>query len=205
MSIKFTVTLPDEPYTNTTDLNKTIECTYVANRYVVVGYDINTGVVTQLGGDYSSVDDIDMSSYFDSGVAFVILDAAVNTEVAAYLTGRYENPALDPFEELLPNGETYTFPYEENGILETTYEGSVTYDPGTKTYNMPPFQSPAVAREDIKATFSDRLEDAEEALAKELTDEELAQVNSFKEFYTQFDEVWGSVDHWKIPFPTLPK
>jgi len=209
MNKNFTITLPDEPFKPSTDLNKTVACTYTGAKILLVAIDNETGQVDNIEGEYNRESDIDWDSHpVPRNHSLHVLDAASNLFEAAYLSHDYTTEEVADYEETLPTGEVYTYPYEKDAIVDSVFRNlDLYYDKATGTFSGPRYLDPAVSSVDeIKEHFAERIAEADEVLdaTDDYSEEEISQVQEFKDWYVDFDKNYAGVAHWKIPFPSFP-
>lgn len=209
MNKNFTITLPDEPFKTTSDLNKTVNCTYTGAKILVISVHNETGQVAGVEKQYSKESDIDWDSLpVPRDHSLHILNAADNLFEAAYINHDYTTEEVADYEETLPTGETWDYPYEQDGIINSTFKNlDLYYDVATKTFSGPGYLEPAIASVDeLKQYFPERIAEADEVLdnAGDYSQEDIEKVQAFKDWYVNFDKNYAGVDPWKIPFPSFP-
>jgi len=195
---EFTITIPDEPFKDSTDLGKTVTCVYQGPRYVVIEVDPYTGRCESAVGYYRKSENINLNKFYRGDECKIILiDAEVNPFPAAYITHRYRVP--DEIENYVftHNGEvTWTYDYPENGIIDDVFvPNQMVYDFSSETFRNPPFVDHGMTAEE----FWDGLEN----LIKSYEDEE-SESQECKDYITTLKSLktnYEGIDHWKIPFP----
>lgn len=209
MNKEFTITLPDEPFKSTTDLNKTVACTYTGAKILIISVENETGQVTDVEAKYNRESEIDWDSHpVPRNHSLHVLDAANNLFEAAYITHDYTTEEVADYEETLPTGEVWNYSYEKDAIVGSTFRHlDLFYNKETGKFSGPDYLGPGIASiDEIKQSFSEKIAEADEVLdaPDDYSEEEISQVQEFKDWYVNFDKNYAGVDHWKIPFPSFP-
>ena len=204
----FNILLPDEPFKTTTELNKAVACHYTGRRWVIIAVDKNTKQVVHVEGKYDKYDDIDWERHEDPDWEIAAIDASKHLFEMAYLTHDYTTEEVEDYTETLPTGETWDYPYEKDAIVDVTFKHlDMTYNSATDEFSTPGYLEPAISdRTELTQFFPDRIAEADEVLddSDNYSAEYVKKVQDFKDFHVNFDDTWGDVDHWKIPFPSFP-
>lgn len=206
----FIHTLPDEPFKNTSRLNKTVQCEYNGARYHVVRMLEKEGIVLNVersGDDREFLE----STIVDDGhlYDFFILDAETHTWEAAFLTHAYSHGEVPDYEETLPTGEKYIQPFlDGHGIVEQFHPlNAMKYDKELGVFTRPPFITHPITKTEFWESQDNQLRDINkmlEANSSKYTAKQLADLTAYRDFLQGAKAKYGSVDHWKIPFPTFP-
>jgi len=209
MNKNFTITLPDEPFKTTTDLNKTVECTYTGAKILVISVHNDSGQVAGVEAQYARESDIDWDSHpTPRDHSLHVLDAENNLFEAAYMNHDYTTEEVADYEETLPTGEVWDYSYEKDGIINPTFKNlDLYYDASTKTFTGPRYLESAIdSVDELKQSFAERIAEADEVLANaaDYSEDDIAKVQAFKDWYVNFDTNYAGVDPWKIPFPSFP-
>lgn len=205
MTIEFTLQLPDEPYKPNITQGKTVKCRYLGPRYLVIRYDADTGLITNIDGRTDDLSEYDIQSFCEEGCGFSLLDAAAQPFIAACITSYYENDAVPSYTETLPTGEIYTFEYDSpRGILGQIYKSNtVVYNPTTNTYSQPKFLEPAFTTEEWENNKSNRAGEVELALnSQEFSEEDRAKLISYVNWIRNINVNYPGIDYWKLPYPS---
>ena len=99
----FTIPLTDEPYVDTTALNRTHAATYTGPRYLKIVIDSETKYVERIVSGADTLDEI--NNIFvaqEPEKTYAILDANTHTFEAAYLSGLYNTGVVENYTETLP-------------------------------------------------------------------------------------------------------
>lgn len=210
MKKTFIHTLPDEPYKNTSRLNKTVQCEYNGARYHVVRILEKDGTVLNIersGDDKEFLE----STIVDDGPIydFFILDAETNPWEAAYLSHAYSHGEVPDFEETLPTGEKYKQEFlDGHGIIEQFHPiNAMKYDKGSGVFTKPPFITHPITKSEFWETIDLQTKEITKMLERDsgkYSPKQLADLESYKGFLETAKSKYGNVDHWKIPFPTYP-
>lgn len=218
MSIKFSFNLPDEPYKNTFELNKTVECTYTGARFLLVRQDKTTGQLFNVEFESAAESDVNINNYNDTDFNFVMIDAQEFPLEAAYLTHRYTNADYEDFTEQLPTGEEYTYFYDANSVIHATFATqNLYYDTATNTFSELAYLAPAFTREQFDEIVANKIADMQSLLAPYNMELENAahavsldldkrdQWQTYLTWLENIETAYPNVDHWKIPFPPAPE
>lgn len=213
----FTTILPDEPYKTTTKKNQVIECTYDGPRYLLLRVRESDGFIFSIDRveeDLATLEKfkIEPHKLEGEGMFQVVLDAMDLTWEAAYLTGDYSHAPFPDYEETLVTGEKYTYHYDDEGcaVEQPFYVNDMHYDKGTNTFKRPRYRVHAVAKADFAAAMVSNLKHIQDIIDNEshkFTDEDLVAIRNYKDFLASIPTKYiaAGVDHWKIPFPPIPK
>ena len=146
----FTVQLSDEPYKTTTDLNKTVQATYLGPRFLAVCVHMPTGEIRYVARSGETQDELELVSLVDDDpeTEFIVIDAGEKTFEAAYITGYYENEPIEDFVEQLPNGAgTYSYSWAGGVINQNYYGQDMFYRNGE--FTTPRFREHMVSKESV--------------------------------------------------------
>lgn len=213
----FTTILPDEPYKTATTKNITVECTYDGPRYMLLRIRESDGFIfsiDRLEDELAEIEKfrIEPHKLQDEGMYQVLLDAMENTWEAAHLTGNYTHEPFADYVETLPTGETYTYHYDDEScaVEQPYYVNDMHYDKGTNTYKRPRRRVHAVSKADFAASIAGNLKHVQEMLdeqSEKFTAEDLVAIREYRDFLASVPTKYiaAGVDHWKIPFPPIPK
>ncbi len=209
MEKKFTTVLPDEPYKTATKKNITVEVTYKGPRYLLLRCRVEDGsimCVDRASDDYDFLQTLITTN--EPELFFVTLDAEVNTWEAAYLTHNYEHGEIDNYVEVLPTGEKYEYWYDDfvGAINQPFYVNDLFYDKGTNSFKRPRYRVHAVAKEDFWASVESNLKTFESVMNRidSYPADKQQAIKDHYEFLKGAKAKYGSIDHWKIPFPGMP-
>lgn len=205
MKINFTIDLPDEPFKDTFNKNKTVTITYNGPRFIVVSIFKNNNQVSTHEGFFDSIEEIDLSTFCDDDKNFIILDAKENPLEASFITNWYSNEDVADYEESLPNGEKWIYFYE-NQILGNIYSCIMPYyDFDKKQFSKLELLLPPSTREEYLEAVDDKIKQAQQALLE--TDTNDAHYKELEEFIIKVKEhknLTKTVDFWKLSFPIMP-
>lgn len=209
----FTTVLPDEPYKTSTKKNITIECTYDGPQYLLIRVKDEDGSIVCIDREGNSLEEIeafkiDQHRLDPEGVFQVLVDAAVNTWEAAYLTGYYTHAPFPDYEEILPTGEKWTYHYDDEGsaVEQPFYVNDMYYEKATGTFKRPRYRVHAVAKADFWAGVQSTITATQAILDKggdEYTPEQLKKLEAYLAVVKEMPTKYKDIDHWKIPFPVL--
>jgi hypothetical protein len=208
----FTIPLADEPYLDTTTLNKSHAATYTGPKYLKIVIDSATKYVERVVAGADTLDDLNASNIpQEPEKTYHILDANTYTFEAAYLTGLYNTGVTENYTETLPtidaegNPETWSYTWDDNtGMIAQQY-----FNLDLKFVNgefvRPRFRVHALTRESFLASMQAQITNITNALENNetLTDEARAQLAIYVTWLENVPTKYAAVKHWKIPF-TLP-
>jgi hypothetical protein len=208
MTKKFTVSVPDEPYKNLLNQDKSIEITYTGPNFLVITYDPQNNRVQTVDGYFNTEEEIDLSTFADDRFAFAVVNAETNLLACSIITNFYNHDTLENYTETLVTGEEYVYTYSTNGILDDLFNRwDLKYYPETQTFNNLEYQSYPTSREQFLESLTKNIEyiTAQKQLEtdNEDSEEKLARFDEIITWCQNFEDTYGDTDHWKIPFPTL--
>ena len=216
MARDFTINIPDEPFKSTFDDGKTHTVTYTGPRYVVISVDPNdSNKVKGIEGESNDTADINIDEDVDDNWDHYMVDAYKDDNTLLHIS-RLSNAYLcqteiDNYVEAIPGGDgslEYDYDYPEESILGAIYKypQNMTYNPGTKEFGGLQLIEPACTRDEIVGNHPDRIAEIDAELADTAGQPQswIDELNAVKTWYQNFDSVYGSTDHWKIPYPSIP-
>lgn len=202
----FTVKLSDEPYKTTTNLNKTIQATYLGPRYLALCVHTPSGEIRYVARSGETEGELLLPSLVDDDpeTEFIVMDAKEKTFEAAYLTGTYEHdPIPDYVEQLSNNRGTYTYTWAGGAINQNYFGQDMFYRNGE--FTTPKFRTHAVTKESV---FEGSKKAAnvitQSLLDNDYTSSERAALEEYRDWLNSLATTYPDVDHWKIPFPANP-
>jgi len=213
----FTTVLPDEPYKTTTKKNNIVECTYDGPQFLLLRINNKDGFIFCIDRVADKLEDLDNfklqpHQLEDEDQFQIVIDAAELTWEAAYLTGNYTHEPFVDYTETLVTGETYTYHYDDEScaVEQPFYVNDMFYDKTTNTFKRPRYRVHAVAKADFVASIDSNLKAINDKLADEsdkFTAEDIAKLKEYQTFIASVKTKYiaAGVDHWKIPFPEMPK
>lgn len=209
MAIDFTITIPNEPWITDTSEGKTIACSYIGPRYVLISIDSNNVVQTH-EGYFSSADDYDPNNYADDKYTYHLVDAnnPAHTAHIAFITNLYTNENHPNFEETLPDGSIYNYDYaDEEGVMDQIFQrfSGFTYDPVTETFSDLQFVEMNITREDWLKSVQTNIDLANAVDRSIQTDEMNTAIDEFIAYFTNIETTFAGVSYWKIPFIAAPQ
>lgn len=206
----FIHTLPDEPYKQSSRLNKTVQCEYNGPRYHVVRMLEKDGTVLNVersGDDREALEAtiVDDGPIFD----FFILDSDTHPWEAAYLTHAYSHGEVQDYEETLPTGQKYLYQLlDGHGIIEQFHAvNTMKYDKGSNLFVKPPFTTHPITKSEFWEGVDNQIKEIGKMIERgtsQYSDQQLANLQSYKANLESIKANLSGVDHWKIPFPTYP-
>jgi hypothetical protein len=205
----FTIPLADEPYVDTTALNKTHAAAYTGNRYLKIVIDSETKYVERVVAAADTLDDINNAFVAqEPGKTYEILDANTHTFEAAYLTGMYDTGVTENYTETLSTvdaegaDETWSYTWEDNtGMILQQYVGrDLKFVNGA--YVRPRFRTHALTRESFMQSMQQQISNINAALENNttLTEETREQLAAYVTWLENLPTKYANIKHWKIPF-----
>jgi hypothetical protein len=205
----FTIPLADEPYVDTTALNKTHAAAYTGNRYLKIVIDSETKYVERIVAAADTLDDINNAFVAqEPGKTYEILDANTHTFEAAYLTGMYDTGVTENYTETLSTvdaegaNETWSYTWEDNtGMILQQYVGrDLKFVNGA--YVRPRFRTHALTRESFMQSMQQQISNINAALENNttLTEETREQLAAYVTWLENLPTKYANIKHWKIPF-----
>jgi uncharacterized protein (UPF0305 family) len=205
----FTIPLADEPYVDTTALNKTHAAAYTGNRYLKIVIDSETKYVERIVAAADTLNDINNAFVAqEPGKTYEILDANTHTFEAAYLTGMYDTGVTENYTETLPTkdaegaDETWSYTWEDNtGMILQQYAGrDLKFVNGA--YVRPRFRTHALTRESFMQSMQQQISNINAALENNttLTEETREQLAAYVTWLENLPTKYANIKHWKIPF-----
>jgi hypothetical protein len=201
--------LADEPYVDTTALNKTHAAAYTGNRYLKIVIDSETKYVERVVAAADTLDDINNAFVAqEPGKTYEILDANTHTFEAAYLTGMYDTGVTENYTETLSTvdaegaDETWSYTWEDNtGMILQQYVGrDLKFVNGA--YVRPRFRTHALTRESFMQSMQQQISNINAALENNttLTEETREQLAAYVTWLENLPTKYANIKHWKIPF-----
>lgn len=208
----FTIPLADEPYLDTTALNKSHAATYVGPRYLKIAIDSATSYVERVVSGADTMDEMNQLNVpLETGKTYHILDANTYTFEAAYLTGMYNTGITENYTETLPTtnaegtAETWTYGWDDNTgmIAQQYYNIDLKFVNGS--FVRPRFRVHALTRDSFMQSMQLQITNITNALENNetLTEEAREQLETYRTWLQNLPTKYANVKHWKIPF-TLP-
>ena len=204
MSTQFELKIPDEPFKNSYDLGKTLTVTYTGTRYLVLSILEASQRISACEMMADSLEEIDLSTFNGDGETFCIVDCHDHLLEASFITHQYSHEDFDDYEEELPTGEIYTYPYEQK-ILGNIYNSDMpTYDKETNSFGPLSTLQPVNTNENfwkqLDNTIAEISSDPDIGIHESANQELTEYLETLKKIKTDYAEV----DYWKIPYPVRP-
>jgi hypothetical protein len=205
----FTIPLTDEPYVDTTALNRTHAATYTGPRYLKIVIDSETKYVERIVSGADTLDEINnMFVAQEPEKTYAILDANTHTFEAAYLSGLYNTGVVENYTETLPTqdaegvDETWEYGWDDNtGMILQQYMGrDLKFVNGA--YVRPRFRVHALTRQSFLESLIMQATAIEAAIEsnESLSDADIAQLETYVTWLRNVPTKYANVKHWKIPF-----
>lgn len=206
----FNIVLADEPYVDTTALNKTHPATYTGPKYVKVQIDMESGYAEKV---IFGTDDLNEMTSFDGyakepGKTYTVIDGTVNPFEAAYMTGMYDTGVVEDYSEDIGttddegNPETWNYVWEDNrGMIGQQYMGlDLKFVNGS--WVRPRFRVHALTRQSFLDSMVLQAANIGRALEtnENITDANRAKLEAYKTWLENIPTKYANVSHWKIPF-----
>lgn len=209
----FTWTRPDEPYKTAATGTRTIDITYKGGRYLLVEVDPREGTGSMIReSDNLNDPELDRSQFKPNQFTYVLVDADELPGLACSLTLNYTHADPNDWTETLTDADGNTFTWEHiydetTGLIEhetTGVNGGYKYNSSTGQWEGPEYRTHMVAREDALEGWARQATELQNALdsasEKGLTEGQIAEITTYKEFLESIPTKYAGIDHWKIPF-----
>lgn len=212
MRKNFTFLLPDEPYKDTTALNKVQNCVYTGPRYFAICVIDSTGEIKYVARRGETLPEIDFETLVDDDPAttFYLIDANQYPFEAAYLMNSYETGDVPDHSVDLVDADgnewNYTYHYDDS----TGAIGQAFYGQDLKYVNnqfvAPHYRLHACSKSSVCENYTNLASMIEQSLqANDYPDEDRAILTAHVAWLRDIERRYVNIDHWKIPFPvTLP-
>ena len=203
MKKNFTFVLPDEPYTNKTELNQVIDAVYEGPKYLVVRVNKTTDIVEGVVREADDLQTLENTPQ-EEGYNHITIDAAVNTFEAAYLTDYYTHDVIEDPTFVLPRGlGEWTYHYDDytGGINQAFYQFTMKHK--NNVFIKPQYRLHALSRDSVMANAKIAAGNIREALKTSDHDEaDRKKLTDYADWLENLDETYHDVEHWKIVFPS---
>lgn len=208
MRKNFTFLLPDEPYKNTTALNKVQNAVYTGPRYFAICVIDATGEIKYVARRGESLAEINFETLVDDDPAttFYLIDANEHPFAAAYLLHAYETGEVADYSEDLVdvdgNEWNYTFHYDDNtgSIGQCFYGQSLKYI--NNQFVGPEYRLHAITKESLIQNYKNIAVAIEQSLqVNDYTDADREALTEHVAWLRDLERRYAGIDHWKIPFP----
>lgn len=206
---QFTFTLPDEPYVTTTDLNKTVNCTYDGPKWLCFAVENGTHKVRNLESAGNTEEDLNFENQIEEGHYHIKVQAGDHPLIASYFTHSYTHEAVDDINETLTDADgtefTFEYHYDDEGIIGSQcFAESVTWNPNTNQFSGPAYRTHANTREETLAQLANQATLYEENLDSPDTDytsDDETALRAHIAWLKSIPTKYADIPHWKIPFP----
>lgn len=207
MKKNFTFVLPDEPYKTETKNNNVVNATYEGSKYLIFRIDNITNQVYNAAAAFDRLDEFELANYNrEDGITCIVVDAAINTFEAAYITGNYTHEEIPDPVFVLPNnlGE-WTYHYDDftNGMAQCFLNENLTYNFETETFSPPAYRAHAILRDDFingYKNYADAITASLDNSDNEYSDSDRTKLEEYVAWLKNLDKTYKGIDHWKIPF-----
>jgi len=209
MRKNFTFLLPDEPYKNTTALNKVQNAVYTGPRYFAICVIDATGEIKYIARRGESLAEIDFDNLVDDDPAttFYLIDASEHPFPAAYLMNTYETGDVADYSTDLVDADgnewNYTYHYDDNtgSIGQCFYGQSLKYI--NNQFVGPEYRLHAVTKQSLIENYRNIATAIEQSLQiNDYTDEDRTAFAAHIAWLRDLERLYAGIDHWKIPFPS---
>ena len=198
MQKTFDITISDQPFKQTTELNKSITVEYDGDRFVLIiihpvtGRFVRTALTWEDDCPIQNIDD-----YNNDFETPAVIDAQTHSLESAFFTGRYKFINSHPYEETLPDGEIWIYDYIDLGDIFDFSE--MTYDKNTKTFSNIPFRSHHLSRTDFQNATDTNIDYAKSILKDQSDPVVIEKINNYIKMIEQKNKLFENTDFWKIP------
>ncbi len=209
MRKNFTFLLPDEPYKNTTALNKVQNAVYTGPRYFAICVIDATGEIKYVArrGETEAELDFDSLTDDDPATTFYKIDAGQHPLAASYLLHTYETGEVPNFVDNLTDADGNTWTYEYHYDDNTGAIGQCFYGQSMKYINNqfigPDYRLHAVTKASMIENYLRMATAIEQSLqANDYSDEDREALEEHVAWLRDLERRYAGIDHWKIPFPS---
>ena len=209
MRKNFTFLLPDEPYKNTTALNKVQNCVYTGPRYLAICVIDATGEIKYVARRGETLPEINFETLVDDDPAttFYLIDAGEHPFACAYLMNSYETGDVPDystdFVDADGNEVNYTYHYDDGtGAIGQCFYGQ-TLKYVNNQFVGPEYRLHAITKASVLENYLRLATMIEQSLLA--NDYEPADAEALTEhvaWLRDLERRYVGIDHWKIPFPT---
>ena len=203
----FNAPLPDEPYKTTTSKGLVVECVYAGPRYILCRFENDGTFMSYDGMSEDEPEKLQAMMVEEPGSYQVVFDAETDPLIAAYLTDEYTHGDVDDYVEQLPGGGEWVFYHaDKTGIInQHRFTNDLRHNKASNSFIQPRLRTHAVTADgfwesvEVTAASLRGRKDTEE-----FTAEEIKQIDAVLDELNGIKAKYGSVNHWKIPFPSMP-
>lgn len=197
----FTYDIADAYLYQTNSLKRTAQWTYKGPRYLWIFVDAATNKIMSRF-HYTEKDD-GATVPTPQGQIKVMVDAAINPEIASCIHNETIYGELPHTSEVLPDGSTYGHP---NPIPpDHTYElTEIQYNATTEKFVKPyPWKKPHMDWETLKNVRNAMLQATDGKIAQ-AADVDKTAWETYRQKLRDLPRVFAGIDPWKVPFPIEP-
>jgi hypothetical protein len=197
----FTYDIADAYLHQTSSLRRTAQWTYKGPRYFWIFVDVATNKIS--GRFHYTEKDNGADVPTPANQIKVMVDAAVDPEIASCLYNEIDYGALPQTVESLPDGTTYghSDPIPPDHTYELT---EIHYNPTTGKFVKPyPWKKPHMDWETLKSVRTAMLS-ASDAKIATATEAEKAEWETYRQKLRDLPRTFAGIDPWKVLFPTEP-
>ncbi len=197
----FTYEIADAYLYQTSNKKKTAQWTYRGPRYFWIFVDESTKKITSRFHYLEKDNGADVPT--PPGLIKVMVDAAVNPEIASLLYSDYVYGDLPHTVEALPDGSTYGHP--DPIPPDHTYElTEIRYDTSSQKFIKPyPWKKPHMDWDELKRVRNEMLKASDQKIASS-TEELKQEWETYRQKLRDLTKTFAGVDAWKVPFPAEP-
>lgn len=200
----FVINYPDEPYSSSFALGKSVTARYKGYRYLLLAVDRKTKFVQYVAQSSNESMNFDLSQYSTvPDTDHVAIDAWNHPLEAAFITTQYEVAEEIPdYEFVHKDGTKWTFAYPSE-ILSTFFVfGEMKYHIETNSFEHPPLQVHPISRESFFESVELHKDSVATALAERtFLDEDRKKLEDFHKWLTNLPTLMEGVPHWKVMWP----
>lgn len=200
----FVINYPDEPYSSSFAIGKSVTARYKGFRYLVLAVDRKTKFVQYVAQSSNESMNFDLNQYHTvPDTDHVAIDAWNHPLEAAFITSQYEVAGEIPdYEFVHKDGSTWTYTYGKD-ILSTFFVfGEMKYHIETSSFEHPPLQTHPITRESFFESVESHKFSVEKALAERtFLDEDRQKLVDFHKWLVNLPALMEDVPHWKVIWP----
>lgn len=197
----FTYEIADAYLYQTNNLKRTAQWTYRGPRYFWIFVDATTNKIMSKFHYLESDNGAEVPT--PPGQIKVMVDAAVNPEIASLLFTDYVYGDLPHTSETLPDGSTYGHP--DPIPPDHTYElTEIEYNSSTGKFVKPyPWKKPHMDWDELKRVRNVMLTSSDQKM-KLASEEQKVEWEEYRQKLRDLTKTFAGVDPWKVPFPPEP-
>lgn len=199
----FNFVYPDEPLKTTTENNNNVEIKYYGPRYILVQLYKDNMSVSYASDNYEDVYQV-MRSYDHDDHKYRIIDADESPIIASILTEEYDHDPVPVWEEELPDGSFWSFPWDSNNMINHCIkESSIKWDLENNKLRTFEFIEPTSTREEVDSVYKQTAQEIRDSLSKNsFSEEDRKTLEDAAHWFENWQNLTKGYDYWKAQPPT---